>query len=45
MIKDLLRRMSHILPDSVYIGFRYKMKLGKFPHLKNQEHLMRKCSG
>ena len=34
MIKDLLRRMSHILPDSVYIGFRYKMKLGKFPHLK-----------
>lgn len=34
MIKDLLRRMSHILPDSVYIGFRYKMKLEKFPHLK-----------
>lgn len=34
MIQDLLRRMSHILPDSVYIGFRYKMKLGKFPHLE-----------
>lgn len=36
-IKSCLKKLSHFLPDSIYISWRYKMRLGRFPKLKNPQ--------
>lgn len=33
--KSIIRNMSHILPDKVYISLKYRMRLGNWPNLKN----------
>ena len=35
MLKELLKKASHILPDKIYIKLKYRLRLGKFPDLKN----------
>ena len=33
-MKALIKKMSHILPDKIYLPIKYKTRLGKFPNLK-----------
>ena len=37
MVKDLLRTVSKLIPDRLYIAIKYKMSLGRFPNLKNPQ--------
>ena len=35
MVKALLKKVSRLVPDKMYIALKYKMSMGKFPNLKN----------
>ena len=35
MIKSLAKKCSYLMPDKWYLALRYRMKLGKWPNLKN----------
>ena len=34
-MKSFLKKVSKVLPDKVYISLKYRMRIGKFPNLKN----------
>lgn len=34
-MKELAKKLSHILPDKWYLALRYRAKLGKWPNFKN----------
>lgn len=34
-MKRLIKKLSHIIPDKLYIKLKYRMRMGKFPDLKN----------
>jgi len=34
-MKSILKKAARILPDKVYISLLYRMRLGKWPNLKN----------
>ncbi|MBQ8319647.1 MAG: glycosyl transferase [Clostridia bacterium] len=36
-MKKLLKAASRILPDKIYIALKYRMRLGRFPNLKNPQ--------
>ena len=36
-MKSLLKKMSHFIPDKLYVSVRYKMRLGYWPNLKNPQ--------
>lgn len=36
-MKSLLKKISHKLPDSIYLSIKFKTRMGKFPNLKNPE--------
>ena len=35
MLKELLKKASHILPDKMYIKLKFYSRMGRFPDLKN----------
>ena len=35
MVKDLLKKVSRLIPDKPYIVLKYRTRMGKFPNLKN----------
>jgi len=34
-MKNIIKKISHMLPDRLYIKLKFKMRMGKFPNLKN----------
>lgn len=36
-MKSLLKKMSHKLPDRIYLSIKFKTRMGKFPNLRNPE--------
>lgn len=36
-MKSLLKKMSHKLPDRIYLLIKFKTRMGKFPNLRNPE--------
>ena len=37
MVKELLKTVSKLIPDRLYIAIKYRMTLGRFPNLKNPQ--------
>lgn len=37
MVMKILRKASHILPDKLYIGMKFKKNIGKWPNFKNPQ--------